>query len=286
MRVSLAWMESNGFDVHPYDLLLTYTLFHWDTLMKSFLKLFVVLSAVACLASQTMAQITVVSQAPAGDSGVFAAQDQMTTPDPLLSKAYDNFSLASDIVITGIEWSGMYAEPLPAARSDTDFIIEIWNVDGSNGLPDVSGGSVLQLVYEGGVVAGIGGGDLTVTPELGYTSAATNETPGGGEVYHYEANVPNVSLAAGSYWISILADQVFGNAAPVIDPEWQWHLAGAGDGFTSFDRGTMAPGTNQQGLLVPDKDLAFAIKAIPEPSTVLMAALGLAPIGLLRRKRS
>ena len=87
-------------------------------------------------------------------------------------------------------------------------------------------------------------------------------------------------------WISIFADQVFGSASPIFDPEWQWHLAGAGDGFTQFDRQTMAPGTNQQGLLVEDKDLAFAILGVPEPTSILMALVGLAPFAMLRRKRS
>ena len=48
----------------------------------------------------------------------------------------------------------------------------------------------------------------------------------------------------------------------------------------------MAPGTNQQGLLVEDKDLAFAILGVPEPTSILMALVGLAPFAMLRRKRS
>lgn len=254
--------------------------------MKSFLKPIVALSAFAFLAPNAMAQI--VNQPPVGDSGTFAVQDQAVGPsDPYLAKSYDNFTLNSDIMINGFCWSGLYAEPLPAAVSDTDFIVQIWNVDPGNDLPDVWGGPVLTFTFEGGVVAGQGGADLTVTPETGYTSAPIQPgiTPGGGEVFHYDANVAPTALAAGDYWISILADQSFDNAAPVYDPEWQWHYAGPGDGFTYFDRQIQPPGTNQQGLLVDGKDLAFAIKAVPEPSTMLMALFGLAPLGLLRRKR-
>ena len=255
--------------------------------MKSFLKPFVVLSAVAFLAPQAMAQ-TIINQTPIGNSGVFAAQDQTVGPtDPWLAKAYDNFTLPSDVVIEGFTWSGLYAEPLPAARSDTDFIIEIWGVDPGNGLADVFAGPILTFQLEGGVVAGTSGPDLTVT-DAGYTSAPVpGITPGGGEVFNYVGDVASTSLAAGDYWISILADQVFGNAPPVIDPEWMWHIGTGGDGiFTTFDRGNAPPGTNQQGLVVSeDKDLAFGI-IIPEPSSILMALCGLAPLGLLRKKRS
>jgi len=253
--------------------------------MKSFLKPFVLLGALAFLAPQAMAQI--VNQTPVGNSGEFAAQDQTVGPtDPWLAKAYDNFTLTQDILIEGFCWHGLYAEPFPAARADTDFIIEIWDVDPNNQLPDVAGGALLTFTFEGGVVAGTSGSDLTVT-DMGYDSAPAGNSPGGGDVFHYDATLANgTALAAGDYWISILADQTFPNPFPKVDPEWQWHFAGAGDGFTTFDRTTMPPGTNQQGLLVPGKDLAFAIKGVPEPSTILMALCGLAPLGLLRRKRS
>ena len=258
--------------------------------MKSYLKPFAAFCVVAFMASQAMAQV-LVNQAPVGDTGSFAVQDQAYgAADPWLAMSFDNFTLTEDSVIEGFGWSGLYAEPLPAAISDTDFIVQIWGLSTTpaNNLPDVWGGPLMTFMFEGGVVAGQGGADLTVTPETGYTSAAIepNITPGGGEVFHYDASIAGTALAAGDYWISIIAEQNFDNAPPVIDPEWQWHYgSGPGDGFTYFDRQNQPAGTNRQGLLVEGKDLAFTIKGVPEPSTMLMALCGLAPLGLLRRKR-
>lgn len=255
--------------------------------MKSYLKPFAAFCVVAFMATQAMAQL-VNQLPPVGETGAFAVQDQaIGNTDPWLAMTFDNFTLTTDSVIDGFSWAGLYAEPLPAAISDTDFIVQIWDVDSGNSLPDVWGGPLLTFTFEGGVVAGQGGADLTVTPETGYTSAAIpNITPGGGEVFHYDATVASTPLAAGDYWISILADQRFDNADPIIDPEWQWHFGtGPGDGFTYFDRQNQPPGTNRQGLLQEGKDMAFAINGVPEPSTIVMALFGLAPLGLLRRKR-
>ena len=82
----------------------------------------------------------------------------------------------------------------------------------------------------------MGGPDLTVTA-LGHVSPMTDATPGDGPAFHYEGAVAPIDLAAGDYWISILANQLFDNEEPIYDPEWQWHLGdGPGDGFTAYDR--------------------------------------------------
>lgn len=250
-------------------------------------------SAIAALlltAAQAMALPNQPALIPAdGDYGVYAVQAQVVGPtDPDLAKAYDNFSLGADYNLLGFEWSGIYAEAFPTTPSDTDFIVEIWNIDPANSnLADVGSGPVLSFSFEGGATAGVGGADLTVTA-LGYTSPATATTFGGGEAFSYDADVPSTMLAAGDYWISILADQSFDNKIE-IDPEWQWHLGtGPGDGFATFDRTLDPPGTLQAGTLQDGKDLAFAIRGelVPEPNSALMAAFGLLSLGLIRRKRS
>ena len=253
--------------------------------MKSFLKPFVAMGAVAFFASQAMAHDPP-AVTPATDIGVYATKDATLNPDPDLAKAYDNFSLTMDQLITGFDWSGVYAEPLPVAPTDTDFLIQIWEPDGANnGFAHVHVGPVLEFLLDGGT-AGMSGPDVTVTP-LGFTSPHTDTTPGDGEAFGYQASVSPTLLAAGDYWISILALQDFSSPDPIVDPEWQWLIAGAGDGFTAFDRTNMPPGTLQAGILQPDKDLEFTIhmSPVPEPSSMLMGLFGLASLGLLRRKR-
>ena len=244
--------------------------------------LFVAAQAVAALPNQP----AVIP--PEGDYGVYAVQSQLAGPnDPDLAKAYDNFSLNSDYLISGFEWTGIYAEPLADPASDTDFIVQIWNTDAANNdFADVHNGPVYTFNFEGGTTAGTGGTDLVVTA-LGYTSPSTATSVGGGPAYSYAGSVAPIVLPAGDYWISVLANQLFSNPSE-IDPEWQWHLGdGPHDGFTSFDRTLDPPGTLQAGILQEEKDLAFAIhgQMVPEPSTALMGLFGLVSLGLIRRKR-
>jgi len=258
-------------------------------------------------AAQAMAQINQPMLIPAaGDYGVFSSRDQSYGPqvygtttgsfDPYLAKAYDNFTLANDFIIDGFGWAGIYDEAFPVDAStsyptpaDTDFVVEIWNTNPAyNDHADVWAGPVLSFNFEGGATAGAGGADMTVT-QLAHNSPATVTVPGGGNAYKYDANVTPTTLAAGDYWISILADQEFTTVGQ-NDPIWMWHLGtGPGDGFTSFDRLDPAPTSPlQSGNFIAGKDLAYSIegKLVPEPSSALMAAFGLVAIGMLRRKRS
>lgn len=252
--------------------------------MKPFLKPFFALSAVALLATQVMALPDQPWVVPAsGDLGAFATRDAsipMDMQDPDLAKAYDNFTLSMDTTITGFEWAGAYAEPLPHPAKTTDFLIQIWAPDTQAPhapFAHVHIGPVLEFPILLGGTAGMSGPDVTVTP-LPHTG------PDGGPAFEYSAAVPPALLPAGDYWISILALQDFSSPDPIVDPEWQWHLgSGPGDGFTAFDRTLDPPGTMQYGILQPDKDLAFTI--VPEPGTMLTALLGLIPLGLLRRKQ-
>lgn len=249
------------------------------------------------IAAQAMAQVNqpfVI--ASSGDLGVFSSHDQFYGPqdalmgpfDPALAKAYDNFTLTSDFVIDGFKWAGIYDEAFPSSGpADTDFVIEIWNTNPAfNNHADLGAGPVLQFNFEGGATAGTGGADLMVT-QLAHTSPATVTVPGGGSAFEYHTTVAPTALAAGDYWISILADQEF-TTANENDPIWMWHLGtGPGDGFTSFDRLDPNPTSPlQSGNFIADKDLAFEIKGVPEPSSALMAAFGLVACGMLRRKRS
>ena len=205
-----------------------------------------------------------------------------------MAKAYDNFSLTADYNIDGISWSGIYVEPLPASPSDTDFTIEIWGAPA--GVPNLAGEALHTFVIEGGATAGTGGADLVVTGLLSHTSPATTTSVGGGPVFLYNAPLATTPLAAGDYWISVIADQRFDNPDPLVDPEWQWHLGtGPADGFYSYDRlfDPAPPGTLEIGSLQLDKDLAFELKGsiVPEPSGIAMALFALSTVGFLGRKR-
>lgn len=251
--------------------------------LKSFLALGVLAVATSQVTAQLPSQPYVIPAA--GDYGAFSVQEQgLGLSDPALAKAYDNFTLGAAWNITGIDFTGVYAEALPAALSDTDFVIEIWN--DASGTVDTSA-AVATFVLEGGPAAGTGGADLTVT-QLAHVSPATASAVGGGEAFHYEGIVATTTLGPGNYWISIIADQTFGNVHPIVDPEWMWHLGtGPGDGFSAYDRLFDDPTDPISGTLQADKDLAFALKGslVPEPSSIMLGLFGFAALGLLRRRK-
>lgn len=220
-----------------------------------------------------------------GDYGAYAVQDQMAGPsDEFLAKAYENFTLTTGYHVDGIMWAGIYAEPIPENPSDTDFLIEIWG--DSDGHADLDSGPVASFSIDGGK-AGQSGPNLLVTG-LGHTSPSTNFTPGDGPAFSYETGLETTTLPAGDYFISILANQTFDNVAPVIDPEWQWHLGdGPDDGFFAFDRLLDPEGTPEYGILLEGHDLAFELRgtAVPEPSSLGMLLLALVSWGWCRGRR-
>lgn len=193
-----------------------------------------------------------------GDFGTFATQDQSVgIDDPLLHKAYDNFMINSQATISGVGWSGIFAEPIPATPSNIDFVIEIWNDRESR--PDVDAGPILSWQLDGGV-AGTSSEDVEKL-QLEHVSRATLDVFGGGPALEYSAVLPEADFDAGSYWISILASQRFDSESPFVDPEWQWHFgSGAGDGFFALSRESDPPATPLAGLPQGDLDLAFALR--------------------------
>ena len=253
------------------------------------MKKFLLALFFAFTASQVL--IALPSQLPriepaTGDHGVFSVQDQTSgSQDPNRAIAFDNFSLSSGYTATGIDWVGIYAEPLADDPSDTDFIVQIWGDSG--GVPDLGSGAKHTFQFEGGPDAGTAGADLFVNHN-GDVSSATDTSVGGGPGFVYSGAISPTPIAAGDHWISIIADQRFDSAAPVVDPEWQWHIGtGPGDGFFARDVLLDADGTPEYGIHQHHKDLAFSIRGIiPEPSGMLLALIGLVFVGLLRRNRS
>lgn len=229
-----------------------------------------------------------------GDHGVYSVQERSEgVDDPDRAIAYDNFTLDKPVDLTGIEWGGIWAEPLPGALSDVDFIVSIWGDD--DGKPDLSG-ALLEKVYMGGNSVGQSGPDMTVVGNSD-ESPMTPTTPGGGPGADYTGDLPGITegtfsgtteLNAGNYWISIIADQTFDNPF-VVDPEWQWALGeGPNDGFYSSDRTLDPPDTPEYGILQESGDLAFTLHGmiVPEPSGLLSCLVGLMLAGLSRRRRA
>src|SRR5262249_32145995 len=100
---------------------------------------------------------------------------------------------------------------------------------------------------------------------------------GPNQIFNYTWNVPiaaPLSLAAGTYWISIVPDTDF-------PPQWGWRRAAwAGDGsIKDFNvPGVLVGRTRNDVAGNPLSDLAFTIVgpptgAIPEPATVVLWSL-------------
>jgi hypothetical protein len=217
----------------------------------------------------------------------------LSTPDPDEAKAYDNFTLTQTFIVNGVQWSGIYAEPIPSPGATVDFLVEFWS--DQSGAPDVSG-PIHQFYLLHGPAGDASAlpnpnGDVTRSVPItgAHVSPLTSTTPGGGPAVSYSAALADTTLAAGDYWISIQAVQAF-NSPLAVDPEWQWHLgSGPGDGFYAADL-TLDPNSGIQGVFHAEKDLAFALegRVVPEPASLLVWLLGSASCALgavLRRRR-
>lgn len=166
------------------------------------------------------------------------------------SVAYDNFELPVTTTISGIEWSGAYADVFAtdeAGRGTTDFLIEIFP-NATENRPDVNS-ALASLTLNGGTSGLADGVDIqkTIIPD--------QLQEDGGSVVRYEANVTPFSLDAGTYWISIQSKQTITNA---LDPEWLWIFSDGGDkGFFSYDE-LFDPIGTQPGVAFP-RDAAFTL---------------------------
>ena len=190
-----------------------------------------------------------------GDLGVYALVDRTLVSDPEEAKAWDNFTLTQGAtVLDAITWAGAYDEGFATGgqTAETDFVIEIAAADGS-GLP----GSILHSFY-------VRGGDAGVDDVNVQTTLLSHSGPFGGSAYEYHAMLPFTVLEDGDYFVSITAQQTFPNAAPTIDPSWQWHLGADADGADGFyfyddlfDDGADVDGTPTPANFEAEKDLAF-----------------------------
>lgn len=227
-------------------------------------QLCIAASLLALLTAQSLAALpNQMRRIPAtGDHGVYSVQLAGSAgSDPNLTKAYDNFTLSEAYELTGISWSGIFAEPIPAGSVETiEWTVEVWADDA--GEPAVSAGPLpgFEWSFGGNIVPGSPVGPLLSVAANGDISPATSTTVGGGAGYDYTATLPYAVLPAGRYWISIIADQTFGSPE-FVDPEWQWALGeGADNTYFHVGSAVVAP-----GLQTGETDLAFQLTGAAVP---------------------
>ena len=159
--------------------------------------------------------------------------------------SYENFILGGTTTLRSVQWWGIYF-PGNTASADS-FTVSIYA--NNAGQP-------------GSAVAG----PLSVAA----TRQVTSNTVGGTwDLYLYDAVIPDTVLGAGTYWLSIV------NNTSGAD-SWYW--------ATSASSGDARQNTGALNL-----ELAFNLSdtasTVPEPSTYLLSAAGLAGIFLAARRR-
>lgn len=221
--------------------------------MKSWIA--VVGTCLALAASVAQANPVVFQQAWDGTTANTQASQNDTNPQQGFgdfAKAYDNFSLATNTLVTDVHWTGGYFSPSQQSPISS-FLIQIWSD---------AGGPAAVLFSE--TVAG-----------------APNETSlgtvGSVSVFSYDVDLSNgfVALAGTTYWLSIQANLAY-------PPQWGWATSTGGDGV-AFQDFSGRPRTRV------NTDLAFSLTGtaatVPEPGTVALVALALLGTAVTSRRK-
>ena len=173
---------------------------------------------------------------PASEIAFFSSQLQ-SHPNPLddeRARVWDNFMLATDSQITGIEWTGAYDGRFnrnDALRGEVDFLVQLFGSSGKE--PDLAD-TIGSWILDAGTSGNDDGADVSTAQVPNAVSAA------GGLVYRYNTatslDIPE--LDNGRYWIAITAIQTFPSPNPLLeplnpdsffDPIWGWHLGEEAD---------------------------------------------------------
>ena len=175
------------------------------------------------------------SKSPVGAFS-FDSDDPAEAP----ARAFDNFHLDEELEITGVQWLGgfNYAfNPNPQFRGEVNFNLEVFsNVNGTK-RPDV-GQSLFSTTLMAGMAGDSDGSSVTKTVVPDVTAAQTNNGQEPGIIVEYQAELEQpLTLPAGQYWLSIVADQTFPSPRPTtqslpdeyVDPVWFWVFASEGD---------------------------------------------------------
>ena len=146
--------------------------------------------------------------------------------------------------------------------------------------------SIVQGNVNTGVVVASGSTAVTNGGLEGFRVTSTTLTNTQRGIYRVQADIPDISLAAGSYWLT------WGLTGTLALGPWQPPMADARTGnaaqLTSVSGGLYVGLTDAGSTLTAEIPFALngTITVVPEPASVaLMLAGGLAVLGLARRKR-
>jgi len=163
----------------------------------------------------------------------------------------EDFQLQQDAAVADFHWWGVQGNSLP-----NDFRLTFYNDTGS-GAPQVAPFATVDI-------GDVSGTDTGLDSNLGTS------------ILKYDAVFAPLSLSAGTtYWLSI-TNQI---SATDANDGWYWITSVEGDSSFYFDNGSGWTFTN----FTPG--MAFQVTGVPAPASAALFGIGLAALGVARRRR-